>query len=157
MLRQSENVGAEPILIEVDPSIFNEGETVTFRFGETVETRHLTRLSNSVVRNDAGRTSEAYRIHPGDELEIYVWGDERLQRDVKVSPDGTLAFPLVGRIAAAGLLPEELENSFALSLAEQYRGNVPLVTVSVISLTGLQFSILGRVNSPGSFTPGALY
>lgn len=25
----------------------------------------------------------AYRINPGDELEIYVWGEERLQRTVK--------------------------------------------------------------------------
>src|SRR5882724_4329905 len=39
-----------------------------------------------------------YRINPGDELEILVWGDERLQRSVLVLPDGTFAFPLVGQV-----------------------------------------------------------
>jgi len=29
----------------------------------------------------------AYRISPGDDLEIMVWGDERLQRTVRVLPD----------------------------------------------------------------------
>ena len=31
----------------------------------------------------------AYRINPGDELDIFVWGEERLQRSVRVLPDGT--------------------------------------------------------------------
>ena len=31
-----------------------------------------------------------YRINPGDELEVLVWGDERLQRTVLVLPDRTL-------------------------------------------------------------------
>ena len=41
-----------------------------------------------------------YRINPGDELEVLVWGDERLQRSVLVLPDGTFAFPLVGQVNA---------------------------------------------------------
>src|SRR6476620_10890069 len=43
-----------------------------------------------------------YRVNPGDELEVLVWGDERLQRSVLVWPDGTFAFPLVGQVNAAG-------------------------------------------------------
>ena len=51
----------------------------------------------------------AYRINPGDDLEILVWGDERLQRTVRVLPDGTFGFPLVGQVMAAGQLPSDLE------------------------------------------------
>ncbi|HET6942899.1 MAG TPA: polysaccharide biosynthesis/export family protein, partial [Sphingomicrobium sp.] len=40
----------------------------------------------------------AYRINPGDEIEVMVWGDERLQRTVRVLPDGSFAFPLVGQV-----------------------------------------------------------
>ena len=108
----------------------------------------------SEVSQSGEQASEAYRINAGDQLQIYVWGEERLQRNVTVLPDGTLAFPLVGQVSAEGLLPEELEVLIVDGLAEQYRGDVPQVTVSVIAPTGLQFSILGRVNSPGSFTPG---
>jgi polysaccharide biosynthesis/export protein len=95
-----------------------------------------------------------YRINAGDELEVYVWGEERLQRTVKVLPDGTIAFPLVGQVVAQGLLPQELERTLSQRLEGQYRGQVPQVTVSVSAASGLQFSVMGRVNSPGTFTPG---
>jgi polysaccharide biosynthesis/export protein len=95
-----------------------------------------------------------YRINAGDELEIYVWGEERLQRHVKVLPDGTIAFPLAGQLVARGLLPQELQQVITDRLREQYRGDVPQVTVSVVAPAGLQFSVMGKVKAPGSFTPG---
>lgn len=96
----------------------------------------------------------SYRVNPGDELEVYVWGEERLQRAVRVLPDGTVAFPLVGRVSVQGKLLQEIEAAVSDGLRDQYSGEVPHVTVSVLSPSGLQFSVLGRVNSPGSFTPG---
>lgn len=96
----------------------------------------------------------AYRINPGDELDILVWGDERLQRSVRVLPDGTFAFPLVGQVVAAGRLPSELERVITLGLQPQYRGQVPQVTVSVKNPSGFQFSVIGKVKGPGTFTPG---
>ena len=95
-----------------------------------------------------------YRINPGDELEILVWGDERLQRTVLVLPDGSFAFPLVGQVSAAGRLPAELQRTIAAGLQSQYRGPVPQVTVSVKKASGYQFSVVGKVRSPGTFTPG---
>lgn len=97
---------------------------------------------------------DAYRINPGDEVEVLVWGDERLQRVVRVLPDGTFAFPLVGQVAAAGKLPGDLEKVISAGLKAQYRGEVPSVTVSVKSPSGFQFSVIGKVKSPGAFTPG---
>lgn len=96
----------------------------------------------------------AYRINPGDVLEILVWGDERLQREVTVLPDGTFAFPLVGQVMAAGQLPADLQRIIAAGLQPQYRGPVPQVTVSVKNPAGYQFSVVGKVRSPGTFTPG---
>jgi len=95
-----------------------------------------------------------YRINPGDELEIHVWGDERLQRDVLVLPDGTFAFPLVGQVNAAGRLPSDLERVITAGLQPQYKGPVPQVTVSVKKASGYQFSVVGKVRNPGTFTPG---
>ena len=96
----------------------------------------------------------AYRINPGDEIEVMVWGDERLQRIVRVLPDGTFAFPLVGQIVAAGQLPSDLERIVSAALRQQYRGAVPQVTVSVKNPSGYQFSVIGKVRSPGTYTPG---
>ena len=96
----------------------------------------------------------AYRINPGDELDILVWGDERLQRSVRILPDGTFAFPLVGQVVAVGRLPAELERIISAGLQSQYRGQVPQVTVSVKNPSGFQFSVIGKVKGPGTFTPG---
>jgi len=95
-----------------------------------------------------------YRVNPGDELEVLVWGDERLQRTVLVLPDGTFAFPLVGQVNAAGRLPSEIERVITAGLQPQYKGPVPQVTVSVKRPSGYQFSVIGKVRSPGTFTPG---
>src|SRR6185437_11033689 len=95
-----------------------------------------------------------YRINPGDEIEINVWGEERLQRTVLVLPDGTFAFPLVGQVNAAGRLPSEIERVITAGLQPQYKGPVPQVTVSVKKASGYQFSVVGKVHTPGSFTPG---
>ena len=107
-----------------------------------------------VAAQAAPQAASQYRINAGDELEIYVWGEERLQRAVKVLPDGTIAFPLVGQVMARGLLPQELEQTISDRLASQYRDQVPQVTVSVVAPSGMQFSVMGRVNAPGTFTPG---
>ena len=110
-----------------------------------------------VSAQEAAHTSPAstpYRIHAGDELNIFVWGEERLQRNVRVLPDGTFSFPLVGQVNAQNALPSDIEKKITAGLAPQYRNAVPQVTVSVVSPAGLQFSIVGKVRSPGVFTPG---
>ena len=96
----------------------------------------------------------AYRIHAGDELEIYVWGEERLQRVLRVLPDGTIAFPLVGQLKVEGALPQDVERMVSDRLRDQYRGQVPFVTVSVSNPSGMQFSVMGKVQAPGTFTAG---
>ena len=110
--------------------------------------------SAAQTRPAAASQASAYRINPGDELEILVWGDERLQRSVLVLPDGTFAFPLVGQVTAIGRLPSEIERLITVGLQPQYKGPVPQVTVSVKKPSGYQFSVIGKVRSPGTFTPG---
>src|SRR6476620_6982411 len=96
----------------------------------------------------------AYRINPGDDLEILVWGDERLQRVVRVLPDGTFGFPLVGQVMAAGALTSDLQRIITAGLRPQYKDVVPQVTVLVKNPNGYSFSVIGKVKAPGTFTPG---
>lgn len=106
------------------------------------------------ARPAASAAPSAYRINAGDELDIFVWGEERLQRSVRVLPDGTFSFPLVGKVDALNALPSDIEQRITKGLESQYRTAVPQVTVSVKTPAGLQFSVLGKVRSPGTFTPG---
>lgn len=109
---------------------------------------------NSKPAPAAAVPSRAYTINPGDQIEVYVWGEERLQRSIRVLPDGTFSFPLVGRVAAQGMLPEQVEAAISNGLASQYKGTPPQVTVSVQNPSGFLFSVIGRVRGPSTFTPG---
>lgn len=96
-----------------------------------------------------------YRINAGDQLEISVWREEELQRQVIVLPDGTISFPLVGIMRAAGKTATEIEREISSRLKSSFvDGDVPDVTVAIASTSGLQFSVIGKVRSPGIFTPG---
>ena len=110
------------------------------------------RLPTSNV--DGSAPARPYTINPGDQIEIYVWGEERLQRAIRVLPDGSFSFPLVGRVMAQGMLPEQIETAISNGLAGQYRGQPPQVTVSVQQPSGFLFSVIGRVRGPSTFTPG---
>jgi polysaccharide export outer membrane protein len=114
----------------------------------------LTSAPGAAQQTSAALAGPAYRIHPGDEIEIMVWGDVRLQRILRVLPDGTIAFPLAGHIVAGGQLPTDIERVITAALRPQYRGAVPQVTVMVKYPSGYQFSVIEKVQSPGTFTPG---
>jgi polysaccharide export outer membrane protein len=111
-------------------------------------------LAASAQQPPSNVSGPAYRVSPGDDLEVMVWGDERLERVVRVLPDGSFGFPLIGQVMAAGLLPSDLERVITAGLRPQYRDAVPQVTVTVKNPNGYQFSVIGKVKSPGTFTPG---
>jgi polysaccharide biosynthesis/export protein len=94
-----------------------------------------------------------YRINPGDQIDVYVWGDERLQRSLSVLPDGSFAFPLAGTVQAAGRVPTDVEKELSRLLAPQYKGEPPQVTISVRQPAGMQIAVIGKVRAPGNFSP----
>lgn len=93
-----------------------------------------------------------YEIGPEDVLEISVWKEKDLQREVLVRPDGWLTFPLVGNIKAAGRTAYELEQEIRLRLRKYIPD--PVVTVSVVKIQGLKIFVTGRVNKPGEYMVG---
>ncbi|MBB4640976.1 polysaccharide biosynthesis/export family protein [Rhizorhapis suberifaciens] len=92
-----------------------------------------------------------YRINIGDELEVLVWGEDRMQRTVRIQPDGSFAFPLAGTIIAAGLTTQDVRAEIQRQLADKYRNGPPDVTVTVREATGMRFFVVGKVRTPGSY------
>jgi polysaccharide export outer membrane protein len=102
------------------------------------------------VANAADVTSENnYRIQPGDILEISVWKEEDMSRQVLIRPDGGMSFPLVGDIHAAGRTIAELTTSVTESLKKYIPD--PVVTVSTQQLSGNKVYVIGKVTRPGEF------
>jgi polysaccharide biosynthesis/export protein len=102
-----------------------------------------------VVQDDSG-----YQINGGDLLHISVYGEQNLDKDVPVQPDGGIAFPLVGNLNARGMTLKELQGKIAANLREsQYFPNLTdnEVTVSMVKATGNSVSVVGQVKAPGTF------
>ncbi len=102
----------------------------------------------------AVNASSDYRINAGDELDISVWGEERMQRTARVLPDGTISFPLAGTVNAASRTVADVSQEIRERIAPNYRSTPPDVTVAVREATGMRFYVVGKVRSPGSFPMG---
>ena len=90
-----------------------------------------------------------YRIQPGDVLEISVWKEEDLNKQVLVRPDGGISFPLAGDLQAANNSVSELQALITQRL-EKYIPD-PLVSAAVLKLDGNKIYVIGKVNRPGEF------
>jgi polysaccharide export outer membrane protein len=95
-------------------------------------------------------TLKEYEIGPENALliNVYYGRDKNLERKVRVSADGFITFPLLGKIEVVGLTVSELANKLTYLLGEDYLVN-PQVSVFIEEYSTV--SILGQVNDPGSF------
>lgn len=97
----------------------------------------------------ASANADAYRLNAGDILDISVWKEEGMQRQVLILPDGTISFPLAGHVTAAGRTAAEVQS--ALEKRIQVYIPEPVVTVSVASVGGNSIYVIGQVKQPGRF------
>lgn len=94
-------------------------------------------------------TEAGYGIQPGDILEISVWKEPDLQREVLVRPDGGVSFPLAGDLVAKGRTVAELQAEVTMRLSRYIPDLV--VTVTVQEIVGNKIYVIGQVNRPGEF------
>jgi polysaccharide export outer membrane protein len=92
---------------------------------------------------------DAYEVQPGDVLEISVWREPELQREVLVRPDGAFSFPLSGEIDARNKTVEDLRFEITAKLVRYIPELV--VTVTVVQINGNKVYVIGQVNEPGVF------
>lgn len=90
-----------------------------------------------------------YAVNPGDILEISVWKEEDLQKQVIVRPDGYFSFPLTGDIRAAGRSIEEIRKDVATSVGRFVPD--PVVSVAILEPRGSKVYVIGQVNRPGEY------
>jgi polysaccharide export outer membrane protein len=91
-----------------------------------------------------------YRIGSGDVLEILVWKEDDLSREVMVRLDGKITVPLLDDIPAAGKTPLELKTEIQTRLEDFIEG--PFVTVTLKGTGSQKFYVLGEVAGTGEYT-----
>jgi len=92
----------------------------------------------------------SYIIGPPDVLQINVFDQPDLGGHFTVEADGTINFPLVGRIKAGGLNVRQFEDELKKRLADGFLRN-PQLTVGVEQFRSQRIFILGEVRSPGTY------
>jgi polysaccharide export outer membrane protein len=118
-------------------------------FGQAAGASSGTPPGGTPATNDLGPD---YRIGPEDVLEISVWKEEGLKKEVLVRPDGGIAFPLAGDMQAAGKTAGQLQQEITQRL-EKFMAD-PVVSVAVLKVAANKIYVIGRVNKPGEYVTG---
>jgi polysaccharide export outer membrane protein len=92
----------------------------------------------------------AYRIGPGDLLEIRVFEVDELSQTVRVSEDGSITLPLIGRVVVSGMTQEGVVDRLTELLQAKYVKN-PQVTIFIREYKNQQVAVIGAVENAGSY------
>ena len=104
----------------------------------------------AVGGSHAAATSDPdYVIGAEDMLDVNVWKEAELTRQVPVRPDGKISLPLLNDVQAAGLTPTQLAAQITKGL-EKYMTS-PQVTVIVSQINSQRIYILGEVGRVGAY------
>ena len=110
-------------------------------------------VAKDLVVLDAGHvaatTDPNYVIGPQDVLDINVWKEPELTRQVPVRPDGKISLPLLNDVQAMGLTPTQLASQITAGLDKFMTS--PQVTVIVSQINSQRVYILGEVGRAGAY------
>ncbi len=93
-----------------------------------------------------------YILGPEDAIEISVWKEPELTKQMVVRPDGKISYPLVGEVQAAGMMVKQLQAELMKRL-EKFVTNAN-VTVILLKSQYYKFYVIGKVAKPGDFHVG---
>ncbi|GAB4178188.1 MAG: hypothetical protein Kow0020_14230 [Wenzhouxiangellaceae bacterium] len=102
-------------------------------------------LLTLAVQNDA--SDDLYRLGPGDEITVDVFGVEELSGNYRVDGLGRISMPLIGSVEVSGYTLSETEELLEQRYGEDYLRN-PQITVAVVEFRSQQFTAVGAVAQP---------
>jgi polysaccharide export outer membrane protein len=105
------------------------------------------------VADPGGNPPPAYQLKAGDIIDVSVWKETDLQREVLIRPDGSFTFPLAGEVDARGKSVENVRKILVERLQKYVPS--PVVTVAVKAISGNRVYVLGKVLRAGDFPLGS--
>ena len=95
---------------------------------------------------------DKYLLGPEDVIEISVWKEPELTKQLVVRPDCKITYPLIGEVQAAGLTVKQLQEE-VLKRLEKFVTDAH-VTVILLKTQHYKIFVTGKVNKPGEFMVG---
>lgn len=111
-----------------------------------------TSVPQASAHKEAQTDDEDYEISPGDVLQITVWKEDGMDREVLVLPDGSITFPLIGSFSVLGKTPAEVQEDVKGRL-QKFIPNAS-VTVMIKAALGHSVNVIGQVSKPGEIVMG---
>lgn len=106
--------------------------------------------AETVTTATADAAPAAYGVGARDLLEIEVFQEDSLTGEYVVAEDGTIDFPLLGKVQVDGLSPGQVDTLLTEQLAADYLVD-PQVKVRVASYASKSVRVLGAVEKPGVY------
>lgn len=103
-----------------------------------------------VARADATAPSN-YQLGAGDSIRVTVFQNQDMTVETRVSEDGSISYPLVGKVIVGGLEIAAAERKIAAALNDGGFLKGPQVNIQLLEIRGNKVSVLGQVNRAGSF------
>lgn len=96
-----------------------------------------------------------FRLGPGDRIRVSVWGEDKLEHETVLGPDGVVALPLIGDVKLQGSTLDEAR----VEVAQRLRQSVlvdPVVSLALLEMRSHVVHLQGEVARPGpvQFTHG---
>lgn len=91
-----------------------------------------------------------YKIQPEDVLSITVYEHDDLKTKARVSTNGEISFPLLGKVAVAGLTVQDVEDYLKMALEKDYLVKAD-TQVFIEEYHVKQVTVLGAVAKPGKY------
>lgn len=123
----------------------------------TVFGRNIFRGSSLTFEpNENQATPENYRLGPGDEIIIDIWGENERSLREEISPEGNIMIEQVGPVYLNGLTIREANDKLRGVFSQIYAGvsgEEPSsdVRVTLGRLRTIQVNVLGEVATPGTY------
>ncbi len=92
-----------------------------------------------------------YRIGAGDSLRISVFQNPNLGLETRVAEDGSITYPLIGKVFLAGMTVAAAEQVIAAALEKGRYIQSPQVNILPLAIRSSQVSVLGQVGKPGRY------
>ncbi|MBK8011030.1 MAG: polysaccharide biosynthesis/export family protein [Deltaproteobacteria bacterium] len=90
------------------------------------------------------------QLAPGDLVDVRVFRENELNGTYAIAADGSIVFPLVGRVVIAGKAPEAAADTIRTALGNGFLKD-PFVTLLVRERNSLKVHVLGQVKQSGTF------
>ncbi len=105
-------------------------------------------------------TPKTYKIGPGDEVIIDIWGNNQTNIRATVSPDGTITIPDLGLVSINGMTVTEADSYLRRKLGQIYSVDgddaKSEIKLSLGNIRTIQVNVLGEVSVPGTYSLSSL-